>query len=286
MPPAKRQRVTLRSHWLGQHLRELREENGLLLKEVADYLQRDVGTVSRFETGFYPIRRPDLLAMLDLYGVSKREHRETLLYFSADIWQKGWWDGYAKDVEGTFVDYAWLETRTSWIRVYEAIVVHGLFQTPEYAERVIRAHEPGADDKQVRRWLELRLTRQRIIGAEDGPNLSMVLDEAVLGRRVGTRATMAAQLRHLAEVAALPSIDVRVLPLDAGTPATPGGAFVLFEMPDPFPDVAYTETLSGGVYVETPDLDAYVHAYDVRKDLALGPVESLNLINAKAEDWR
>jgi hypothetical protein len=39
-------------------------DSRLLIKELADYLQRDPGTVSRFESGFYPIRRPDLVALL------------------------------------------------------------------------------------------------------------------------------------------------------------------------------------------------------------------------------
>ena len=94
--------VTLRSQWLGQQLRELREANGLKIKEVAEYLQRDPGTVSRFESGFYPIRRPDLMALLGLYGISDRKRRDALMTLSEDVWQKGWWDGYAGDVAGTW----------------------------------------------------------------------------------------------------------------------------------------------------------------------------------------
>ena len=36
--------VTLRAQWLGQQLRDLREANGILLKDTAEYLQRDPST--------------------------------------------------------------------------------------------------------------------------------------------------------------------------------------------------------------------------------------------------
>ncbi|HEX2419848.1 MAG TPA: helix-turn-helix transcriptional regulator, partial [Micromonosporaceae bacterium] len=66
---------TLRARWLGEELRRLREAKGLTAKEAGEYIQRHQGTVSRFESGEYPIRRGDLLAFLDLYGVSNKRRR-------------------------------------------------------------------------------------------------------------------------------------------------------------------------------------------------------------------
>src|SRR5262245_6216725 len=102
--------VTLRAQWLGQELRELRAAKRLMLREAAAYLQRDPSTVSRFESGEYPIRRPDLMALMDLYGVADAARRDNLMKLSQEVWQKGWWDGYADDVTGSFVDYIWLES--------------------------------------------------------------------------------------------------------------------------------------------------------------------------------
>jgi hypothetical protein len=101
--------------------------------------QRNTATVSRFESGEYPIRRPDLMALLDLYGVSERRKRDGLLRLSEDVWQKGWWDGYKPDVECQFVDYMWLESRATAIRAFDCVVLPGLLQTREYAEAVITA---------------------------------------------------------------------------------------------------------------------------------------------------
>ncbi|MGH3711284.1 MAG: helix-turn-helix domain-containing protein, partial [Pseudonocardiaceae bacterium] len=108
-------KLTLRAQWLGQSLRELRDSTGMTLTQAGEFLQRNASTVSRFESGEYPIRRPDLMALLDLYSVSDRRKRDGLLRLSEDVWQKGWWDGY-EELEQPFVDYVWLESRATTIR--------------------------------------------------------------------------------------------------------------------------------------------------------------------------
>ncbi|QKW34514.1 helix-turn-helix domain-containing protein [Actinomadura sp. NAK00032] len=283
---AERQRATLRSQWLGQQLRELRDDSGLMLKEVAEYLQRDPGTVSRFESGFYPIRRPDLMALLDLYGVSDRQRRDALMTLSQDVWQKGWWDGYAADVVGSLIDYAWLESRADLIRSFAAIVVPGLLQTPEYAETVIRINDTDATPEQISRWHELRMDRQQVLAGDAPPRLSVVLDEAVLRRQIGDPQTMADQLSHLIRCSARSAVDIRVLPFRTRTPVSTYGSFEIFELPEPFPRVAYTETMAGTIYVESPESERFSRTYAGHESLALGPAESVNLISAIAEEWR
>jgi transcriptional regulator with XRE-family HTH domain len=278
-------RATLRSQWLGQQLRDLREANGLMVKEVAEYLQRDPGTVSRFETGRYPIRRPDLMALLDLYGVSDRKRREALMTLSQDVWQKNWWDGYSGDVVGTLVDYVWLESRAKVIKSYDAFVVPGLLQTADYARAVIRGGDPDATPEQIERWVELRMARQSVLD-DGGPHLSVILDESVLCREVGGPKVMAAQLRYLADCATDDTADIRVLPFRSGTPASTRGGFRIFQMRDPFPEVAYAETLAGAIYVESPDTERFVRAYDGHREQALGAMESVDAISAAAEEWQ
>lgn len=282
---AERQRATLRSQWLGQQLRELRDKSDLMIKEVAEYLQRDPGTVSRFESGFYPIRRPDLMALLDLYGVSDTKRREALMALSQDVWQKGWWDGYAADVVGSLIDYAWLESRAAHIRSFAAVVVPGLLQTPEYAKAVIHTNDTDATPEQVERWHELRMQRQEILTDEESTRLTFVLDEAVLRRQIGDSEIMAAQLDHIARNAAKPNVDIRVLPFRAGTPAGTYGTFTIFTLPDPFPAVAYTETMSGAIYTEPPHSDRFIKTYVGHESQALGKVESTDLIAKIAEEW-
>lgn len=276
--------VTLRSQWLGQQLRELREANDLILKDVAEYLQRDPATVSRFESGGYPIRRPDLLALLDLYGVADSRRREALMKLSQEVWQKGWWDGYAGEVVGWLIDYVWLESRAREIRTFDNTLLPGLLQTEDYARAVITAADFDVDAEQRARWLELRMTRQGILDGGNFPRLAAIIDEAVLRRQVGGPECLVAQLHRLAEHAIQPNIEIRVLPFSAGAHASPTGAFRILTIEKPFPEVAYAETPKGAIYVESPDTERLVQTYDELQKLALTPRESVELISAIAEE--
>jgi transcriptional regulator with XRE-family HTH domain len=260
MPVKKR--PSLRALWLGQQLKELRDGIGMNLKEVGAYLQRDASTVSRFESGEYPARRVDVAALLDLYRVDDEEKRERLKELAEAVWQTGWWDEYSKDVKGEMVDLAWLEERSNVIRAYVAIVVHGLLQTPEYAEAVIRSDDEPWPEEQFQRFISLRLNRQQVLDADDPPDLFVIMDDSVLFRPFGGRDVLRRQLEHLVELAARPHLEIRVLPRESGTFAGDSGMFTLFTMPEPYPDAAYTETLAGGLYVESEKTERFVRAYE------------------------
>ncbi|MEV1244495.1 helix-turn-helix transcriptional regulator [Nonomuraea sp. NPDC049750] len=274
--------VTLRAQWLGKHLRELRESAGLTLKEAGDYLQRDASTVSRFEAGLYPARTPDVIALLDLYGVRTLNERETLIRLSREVWQNGWWDDYSGDVSRGIVDYAWLENRAEKICSFDAFVIPGLLQTRDYMEAVIRAEDPAASSEQIDRWVEFRLTRQKIL-TDDRPAFSTILEEYALRRMVGGLKIMRGQLSQLASHASSPNIEIRVLPVSAGAHASPDGAFRIFELPEPYPAVAYVPTPAGSIYVEGQAADRLKLKYDrIRRD-SLNAKDSLELIAAVAD---
>lgn len=176
--------------------------------------------MGRFETAEYPIRRPDVMALLDLYGVSDERRRSGLLKLSEEVWQKGWWDGYADDLVGWFADYVWVESRAREIRSFDNTLLPGLLQTREYAEAAIRVADPRASADRVARWIELRMTRQQVLSGDGPPRLLAILDEALLHRLVGGVGVMRAQLFHLTACARLSNIEMRVLPFArARTPA-------------------------------------------------------------------
>jgi Domain of unknown function (DUF5753) len=54
------------------------------------------------------------------------------------------------------------------------------------------------------------------------------------------------------------TIEIRVLPVSVGPYAGHEGSFIIFEMPNPYPDVAYVVTLAGSLYVEPPGTEAFV----------------------------
>lgn len=279
---AARRGPTLRAQWLGQELRKLREEAKLTLKDVGNYIQRDASSVSRMESGMFPARVPDVLAYLSLCGVSSKRRRDALMTLAQDTWQTGWWDGYS-DVAAELIDRIWIESQTREIWSYQTMVVIGLLQTPEYADAVIRTMV-GAEDQQLDRWVDLRISRQKILTARDPARLAVILDEAVLRRPIGGPKVAAVQLRHLVAMGARPNIEIRVLPFAVGAHTGVDGPFEIFRMGEPYADVGCVESPGGAVYVESSSVDGLFARYDRLRGAALGPQESAALIEAAAED--
>ncbi|MGH3838995.1 MAG: helix-turn-helix domain-containing protein [Pseudonocardiaceae bacterium] len=284
--PKRKPGPTLRAQWLGQQLRALRESTGMTLRQAGDYLQRDPSMVSRFETAEYPIRRGDVLALLDLYGVSEERTRDGLLQLSDDVWRKGWWDAYSNDIDRRFIDLLWLDSRAERLRTYEAMLVPGLLQTREYAEILIRnAATADTLEEKIERMIGLRMTRQQILGGDAPVSFTTVVDESVLRRVIGNPEVMRGQLTKLLEVAERPNVEVRVLPLRRGAHAGLDGSFWLYEMPDLYPDVAYVDNLAGAVYVEEDAaVDRFRQAYHQLSAAALDGKESAALIVAAAKE--
>ncbi len=274
---------TLRSQWLGQQLRELREEVGLTLKDVASYVQRDPSSISRMESGVHPARVPEVLAYVDLCRVSDPDRRAALLKLAKDAWQTGWWDRYREGELESLMNLVWLEERAAEIRSFQALVIPGLLQTAPYAEAVMQASDHGRPKGDIDRWLGVRLARQRILERATPPRLHVVLDESVLHRLVGDHKIMFDQLLHLADVADRNDITVVVLPWAAGAHASPEGCFDVLVMGEPYSAVGYAETPCGAVFLERDDVDRLAERHARLSAAALCQADSVARIRDVAE---
>ncbi|WP_347405140.1 helix-turn-helix transcriptional regulator [Micromonospora sp. WMMD1082] len=271
---------TLRAQWLGQRLRVLREQRGLTLKLVAEHLQRDTSALGRYERADWPIRKGDVVALLDLYGFHDAAERARLLALAEEVWRTDRWDeDYGDVVDSSFIQYPWLESRAEKICSYNTMLLPGLMQTRNYAEAVIRnAEPPDAPAGTINRWVELRLERQRVLDGDTW--IEAILDETVLRRLVGGPTIMREQLSHLHQLAPRPNVVLRVLPSSTPLHAGMDGSFTLFRLPKPYPAVAYLESLGGRLYVEAPKSMRFVDAYDRLGAVALSPGESRRLIES------
>ncbi len=278
MAPPKRG-STLRAQWLGQLLRRARESAKVPAREAARYLQHDASTISRIEAGITPARVGDVWALMNLYGVEDRL-RPAFEQLSREIWYKGWWEGYADAIAESFIDHAWLEARAERIRSFDAVSLPGLFQTEAYATALIEANDPETPRDQIERWVAYRIDRQQILTAENPPQVTAILDEAVLRRRVGGSSTMREQLKKLLSLGEKPNIDIRVLPFDAGAHASPDGPFTVIELPDPFPPVACVQSPAGVTYLEEERAVNLVAAIGRLDKVALGPDASMDIISS------
>ena len=85
---------TVRRRELGAPLRKLREDQGMSVKQVTEYLLCSPSKVSRIETGHRGATLRDIRDLCDLYGVTDQAERDHLMTFAKEGKQQGWWQSY------------------------------------------------------------------------------------------------------------------------------------------------------------------------------------------------
>ncbi|GAA3851217.1 helix-turn-helix domain-containing protein [Streptomyces sedi] len=272
---------TVRRRVLGTNLRRLRESHGLLLDHAAEVLSCNISKVSRIESGRSPIRPLDLKTLLDLYEVTDPGAREGWLSLARESKKQRWWRVLEDRLPQDFVDLIGLEEDISYCRGFQPGVIDALFQTKEYAEAVIGGGSPGPLGPDETTKLDVRLERQKALTREENPiGVWMILGEGALRQQVGGPAVMRAQLRHLIELAKLPSVTLQVLPFSVG--AYRGGPFPfkVYRFPEPSDmQVVLLENHVSHTYLEDPsDIGFYGDVFDHLRATACGELESQRLI--------
>lgn len=249
---------------LGRRLRALRDAVATSVDEVVAHRQLGISRAKLFkmEAGRHPIKPQDVAVLCSHYGAS-REETEALTALALATHGNSWWHVYGEDaVPEWFSLYLDVEPAARTIRSYEAELVPGLLQTPDYAREVYRARNPTDRQDEIDRKVALRMERQTILTrtAPEPPTLQVVLNEAVLLREVGGRAVMSEQVNRLHKAAELPDVTIDVLPLKAGAHAAMESAFVIIDFPDPSqdPSVVYIDTPSSAAYLQkSTDVQRY-----------------------------
>ena len=275
---------SVRARQLAAELRRLRDEARLTGEEVGERLGWSPAKVSRIETARTAITAADLTRLLDLYEVTG-QRRDWLTELGRSAGERGWWDAYADTLGPQYATLIAMEAQAERVRWYAAQIVPGLLQTEAYAREIIASTLLISPPGEIERRVQVRMTRQRILHNDRPLRLSVVLDEGVLLRRVGGPQVMREQLEHLAEAAAWPNMDLRVLLNETGAHPALTGEFTILEFPELIsPDVVYLEHMTSNIYVEQEaDVYRYTLAFDRLLALALEPHESARLIARLAE---
>jgi transcriptional regulator with XRE-family HTH domain len=271
---------TVRRRRLGAELRRLREAHSLKLEEVAEQLGLAPSTLSRIETGKAPTKSAYLTAMLGMYGVDDPGARKVLVDMAREGHRKGWWSIYDDVLPSGFDIYVGLEAEACGLRSYETDVVHGLLQTTDYALAVLRELRPRDSDEQIRRVVDLRMQRQRLLDQDPPLDLWLILDEGAIRRNIGGPAVMRPQLEHLIQASRWSNVTLQVLAFGSGAHAGLTGPFSILEFPERSDeDVAYTESVGGMIYMEKDrEVRLCAEAFDRMRAAALSPAASVELI--------
>jgi hypothetical protein len=282
---------TVRRRRLAAELRRLR--GGRTGTTVAKALNWSPAKVSRYELGQGSFPPEEIEKLLEYYGVTG-PRRAQLLDLAAEANEPAWWYDYADALSPGYMEFIGLEAEAASELEWQVEAVPGLLQTEEYARAIHTAHQqvvlmpPGIFERRIR----ARMIRQELLTTRNPPlELSVVIDEAVLLRKVGSREVMARQLGHIAEMTQLPNVELRILPLEGGS-SLMADSFVVFGFSPEHEttrlgDVVATEGVETNIYIEG-EKDTYIFRLFFRAfaEASLSPTDSrLRVLEVAERLW-
>ncbi|WP_371776899.1 helix-turn-helix domain-containing protein [Streptomyces sp. NBC_01438] len=257
---------------LGAELRHRREAAGLSQSELGAPLFLSGSFIGQLESGVRRMQMDQAEKFDEMLGV------DGFFVRNCEALKKSKYPEH-------FAEAAEAEARAEAIREYAPQLIPGLLQTEGYARAVFRAYQPTAVESTIDELVTTRLERAQLLTDPTVPMLWVVLDEAVLRRRVGGPDVMAEALRHIAGLIRQHRIVVQVLPFTEGAHAALTGSLKLMAFSDA-PPLAYLQGLGTGQLQDDPATVRQCElTYDLVTASAISPTASLALIESVAEDY-
>lgn len=280
----------VRQRRLADELRRLRRRARLTGKDVATTLGWSEAKLSRIENGLARVKRSDLDAFMDLYGVAD-PHRSELVALAEESRQTDRLEGFEGEVPEGHARFLHAEQEAEAMWSWEPQVIPGLLQIENYTRAVLQVwfEKFARPQAEIERRVETRLLRQHVL--TKNIELSFVIDESVLLRGFAAAPVMRAQMAHLVEMSEHPNIDLRVLLL-GGSLVSGTGAFVYFRFPPihgvSAPDAVALEYLQGTSFIEAErDVRAYQIVFNALREASLSPQASRDaLARVSREAWQ
>lgn len=270
-------------------LKDLRDESGKNLNEVAQALDISTSKLSRLENAQgRPLRR-DVRDLVRYYGVEDTPLGRRLLRWAEAAQRPGWWTDFDDEaIEGLDAHLAY-EVDATVARVYTIPFVPAQLQTLDYARAVYRDME-GRSEAQIQQRLEVRLQRQMALRHREGTlqplELIAVTHESAFRQIVGSPAIMRDQMDMLIERLAAPNVTLRVLPFTAKPTFSMTCMYAYFEYKDALEsDIVHIETHAGFFTVEGAEqVKQYRAAHDALMRASLGEKDSLALMRSVRDE--
>jgi Domain of unknown function (DUF5753) len=124
-----------------------------------------------------------------------------------------------------------------------------------------------------------------LLTRDDTPlsHYNVIVDESALRHPIGDASVMRAQFTHIVEVARLPRVVFRVIPLGVGAHPRLQSNFVLLEFSNTtVNDVVYVEGAVGNIYLESP---ADLEILSRLQSIALDPEGSVAMVSRIMETY-
>ena len=244
MPDAAEPNPTVARRRLAVRLRKLREEHGRGLEDLATFLRVALPQASRLDTGARGFPARQVVKLADWYRLTDSDRAE-LLVLVAESRKRAWWQQV--ELADSYRTLIGMEQVATSINEYGSSVVPGLLQTGDYARASAGGDTLGDEStpEAIEGAAQIRIRRQQVLDRREPPVLRVVIDEAVLARRVGGRHVMGAQLAHLEEMSTRPGVSIQVIGFDVGAyPYCSRGHYILVQLEGGLPDVLYRESIA------------------------------------------
>ncbi|MFF5127586.1 helix-turn-helix domain-containing protein [Streptomyces syringium] len=259
---------------LGARLRELRTEAGLNGKDMAARLGWQRSKVSRLEHGKQTATVDDLEAWAREADAPGEANDLTARLRGLESQQRSWRRQLAAGHRGVQEKYVVEYRSTSTVRGYEATVVPGLFQTPDYARHLLLHNaELMQTPRDTEEAVRARMQRQEVL-YEAGRSFEIMVWEGVLHALVCPREAMAAQLDRLVGLVGMERVSLGVIPLGAPLRITPKHGFWIFD-----DSRVIVETVNTELHLESAeDVALYGRVWDRLSEAAVHGAHAHRLI--------
>ncbi|MEV6125597.1 helix-turn-helix transcriptional regulator [Streptomyces violaceusniger] len=241
---------------LGGELLRLRTMAGFTQGQAADAITASTGKVAKMESGWVPMREPDIRALCGLYGASDPATVGTLLELARIDRErrkaKGWWNDV--QIPGAMKEYGPLENAATAVKAWQVSYIPGLLQTPSYMRALRRTATPDEHPEVTEGFVTARLARQQRLSGESPLSFWAVIPEAALRISAFDPEMLRDQLTTLLDWGERPHVTLQILPFAAGFTEGLSGSFNVLSFAEPGAmDVVYVESSYSHVWIEGGD---------------------------------
>jgi transcriptional regulator with XRE-family HTH domain len=272
-----------RARALGKALREARLDQDLGLREFAKTLGRDPSLLSRWETGDRTPPTTDVAQILGNLHIKGKRYTE-ILELAEAVDEPLWLATTLPEQRAQLAALLDFERTASVITDISPLLVPGLLQTSQYTRAIMSAGFAVPPDE-INTRVAIRMGRREVLTRREPARLIAYIGEAALRQRLGSPATMSEQCGHLTNMAALPNIDIRIVPFDSDWHPGLQGASLLIESEAATP-VVHLEVRETSMFLHSvTDIDACRQAIATLSEQAMSPEDSLVVIALARAGW-
>lgn len=261
---------------VARQLRELRQDAGMTLVQLATACGWSHSKTSRIENAKTPPSSPDIVAWCRACAAADRAPDLVALSRNAETMYQEWRKRARGGLRQIQTSYQRLFDATRLFRVYSPTLVPGFLQTEGYTRALLSSNARllGVPDDSAAA-AAARADRSQIIHRA-GRRFVFVIEESVLRHQLGTADDMAAQLGHLLTAGALPAVSLGIIPMAKPRTLWPQEVFHLYD-----DTLASVELLSAEVNITQPsEVALYEAAFEELRSMAVYGADARALVVA------